>query len=284
VSKINRIRSGSGFGDSIYLQSIVKFLADAKMKLEVPSYFKELIDEIGVRSAPKSKKNIDIIAHYVQRKGHAGTTQFDDMCWSAGKSQAVLDHGVQLVDAEGHALLNMKLIWAIKNRSLVNDILAKSAGRKIIFLGMPRPPMDRTDGFAGELSPDWRQGQKVLDSVDRSKYYIIQMGKGAKLFEFKGLDLDLTNQTSVSDVLDVGSISSAFIGMGCSYIIPLSESRDKMALTVWSGRGLRSKEPFVSRITPTKIFHEKTSMAIIDDRVEKDRHVMEEFFSRIDWE
>lgn len=244
---MKRIRCGSGLGDNIYLQSIVRHLVDRGMELEVctgwPMLFKHFGDRVKV--APFEKVNIDIVAHYVSRKAVVGTDQFEDMCISAGIADAV----------------ELKLEWQVRDTEIVRKL--RAAGRPILVVQMPRPPMARTDGFADELLPDCRVIQKAIDRLKGSAF-LVQIGSGESLFKFDGIDLDLANQTTIEDLLDIASVAAGFLGY-CSFIIPMAEGQSKPILLVWSRRGLKSRTPFIRRITPTKILHRQTSMWVVDD-------------------
>jgi hypothetical protein len=45
----------------------------------------------------------------------------------------------------------------------------------------------------------------------------------------------------------------------------LAECLNRPALLVWSRRGLRSNNPFIRQIVPTKIFNKPSSRAVMDD-------------------
>jgi hypothetical protein len=113
------------------------------------------------------------------------------------------------------------------------------------------------------LLPDCNVIQGAIDAL-KPHATIVQIGKGDALHRFTGLDLDLANATSVSDLLDVAAAADGFLGY-VSFIVPLAESLGKPALMVWARAGLESRHEFVRQITPEKIFHRATSHAVIDD-------------------
>jgi hypothetical protein len=92
----------------------------------------------------------------------------------------------------------------------------------------------------------------------------VQVGKGSTWFRFEGIDIDLVDRTSVSDLIDVGYAADAFLGY-CSFIIPLAESLAKPALLVWSRAGLASGDEVVRTIKPQKILHRPSSRWVMDD-------------------
>ena len=122
--------------------------------------------------------------------------------------------------------------------------------------------MDRADGFAKELLPSINVIQSVIDGV-KDKYTVVLCGSGESLDSYQGVDIDLSNKTSVSELIDLAYISKRMIGY-CSFFIPLAESLNKEALFVWADEGLSSGTSYISRITPTKILYKDTSKYVID--------------------
>jgi ADP-heptose:LPS heptosyltransferase len=121
--------------------------------------------------------------------------------------------------------------------------------------------MNRSDGFANDLLPNW----KTLDQLIQCEAFKVQIGQGAPLFKFHGIDLNLANKTSIADLLDIASLVDGFVGW-CSFMLPLAESLGKPFFTLWSARGMRSREPFIRSLTPKKVIHRKDlSYHAVDD-------------------
>ena len=242
------IRSGRGFGDSLYLQGVARHLAQAgPQPIEVCSNYPDVFLPLNgrVQVSPFRRNNVSRVAHYISRKHVKGTDQFRDCCINAGV----------------HELVELRLDWMVQNPALIERV--QRPARPIIIVHLPRAPMDRSDGYGMELLPDCRTIQRAIDLLAGCAT-IVQVGKGDPLFEFRGIDIDLANATSVADVIDVASVASGFVGY-CSFIVPLAESLRKPALVVWSRRGSRSSNEFIRAITPQKIFHRVTSRAVFDD-------------------
>lgn len=241
------LRGGSGLGDAIYVQSVVRHLVEGGQHVEVctswPDVFRPL--KGAITPVPFRKKDVTCLAHYANRRGVPGTTQFQDCCINAGVSK----------------LIDLRLDWTPLNRSLIEGV--KGQGRPVIVVQMPRAPFGRTDGFGAEFLPNCKRIQQAIDGIG-SRALLVLVGAGEPLFKFKGIDLDLTNQTSVCDLLDIGQAADGFIGQ-CSFIIPLAESFSKPVMLVWSRKGLRSKHEIIRQMTPQKILHRPTSRAVIDD-------------------
>jgi hypothetical protein len=136
-------------------------------------------------------------------------------------------------------------------------------GKPVVCVQLPRAPFGRSDGYGLELLPDCRTIQRAIDELN-GRAFVVQIGSGAPLFRFSGIDLDLSDKTSVCDLLDVAWASDAFLGY-CSFIVPLAESLNKPALLVWSRKGLNSPHQLVRQITPQKIFFRPSSRFVMDD-------------------
>lgn len=242
------IRCGRGLGDSLYLQGVVRYLVEQGQRLHVmtdwPDIFKQYGDKIEIK--PFTRERIDIIAHYTLRKRFKETTQFKDCCVQAGITENV----------------DFKLDWNVQNTNLTNLIKKNANGKPILIVEMPRMPMNRTDNFAVELLPNKKVLQFVFDLL-KPHYYTVLIGHGKSLYDYSGIDYDLRDKTTVSDLIDVASISDAIYGY-CSFAVPLAESLNKKALFVWANKGLNSVEQFIRTITPSKILHKDTSSFVID--------------------
>lgn len=229
---MREIRSGSGLGDSIYLQSIVRHMRMRGRDVIPRSNFPDVFIPLSVPVRPQSKEGSPIVAHYVSGIGRPGTSQFRDMCIMAGIKEPV----------------EMRLDWTPSSLNLLNGL-----DRPLIAVMLPRLPMDRTDGFGAELMPRWTTMQRLIDMAEGS---VVQIGKGEQVYRFRGIDLDLSNKTSVRELLDVASMVDGFLGI-CSFMIPLAESLQKPFFALWSSSGLSSKIAHIRSIRPEKIIHRK---------------------------
>ena len=228
------IRSGRGLGDSLYLQSVARAL---NQPLHILSDWPELFK--GYQVSPHSRR-ADLVSHYVVRKGAKGTSQFQDMCISVGLPTTV----------------DLRLDWVPSPAGL-------PTGKPIVCVQLPRAPMGRSDGFGACLLPDCQAIQTAINAI-AGKATIVQIGAGQPLFNFSGIDIDLSNRTTVAQLLDVACAAYAFIGYP-SFIVPLAESLSKPALLVWSRCGLNHRDAFLNRVPPAKILHKPTSKHVIDD-------------------
>jgi hypothetical protein len=224
------IRGGSGLGDSIYVQSVAMHMVNKGAKVTVRSNYADLFRHTRVNVVPFHRVGKCVIAHYASRKPEK-TTQFEDVCINAGIREPV----------------EMRLDWKAQSN------LLDGFERPIVAVLLPRLPMDRTDGYGKELMPRWEVLQKLIDLTD---YTTVQIGRGEPVYRYSGIDLDLSNKTSISQLLDVSSQVDGFVGT-CSFMIPLAESLNKPFFALWSAKGLRSENDYVRTITPEKIIHRK---------------------------
>lgn len=242
------IRGGMGLGDALYVQAVARHIIRKrgerlKVCTEWPDVFKPLGNKVEI--APFTRHGINYLAHYSARKNWTGTDQFQDCCLSAG-----------VVDK-----VDLKLDWQAEDSDLIAQVT--KSGRPVVVVQLPRAPMGRTDGFGAELLPDCQRIQDAIDLIDGEATKVL-VGAGKALFDFKGIDIDLSNRTTVSQLLDVASVAHGFLGY-VSYCVPLAESFDSPGLFVWSRCGLNSGTPYVKQITPKKILHRASSRHVIDD-------------------
>lgn len=230
-----------GLGDALYLQGVVRYYAQRE-PLEVCSKWPEVFKHYGdrVRVVPFRRDRIQILAHYSMRRGRTDTNQWQDCCIQAGIREP----------------WDLRLDWKPES--------GLAEGRPYICVALPRAPMDRRDGIGLSLLPEPQAIQRYID-VLREKYRIVQIGAGKPLYQFRGIDIDLANQTTVTELLDIASQARGFLGY-CSFLVPLAESFDKPALFVWSRKGLKDRTGFVRQITPKKILSKPSSKWVMDDQ------------------
>jgi hypothetical protein len=257
---LKTIRGGMGLGDALYVQAVARHLVARGARLQVATSWPDVFKRIDVQTVPFRRSEIDILAHYSRRKNHR-TGQFEDVCIQAG-----IDGPVEL-----------RLDWSA-DTDLTRRLRAD--GRPIVCVQLPRSPMGRSDGFGAELLPDCKVIQRAIDSL-AGRALVVQIGAGQALFRFRGIDVDLSNETTVAELLDVASVADGFLGY-VSFLVPLAESFSKPAMLVWSKRGLRSPTGYIRQITPAKVLHRSSSMHVIDDwRPDDIRAVEERFWNAI---
>jgi hypothetical protein len=243
---LKSIRGGRGLGDSLYVQAVARHIINTRgERLQVCADYPDVFRPLGamVEVVPHRRTGITYLAHYSARKS-LPTKQFADCCLAAGIQEPV----------------EMRLDWTPTSR--IGEQL-KEAGRPIVCVQLPRTPMGRTDGFGAELLPDCRVIQRMIDAL-RERALLAQIGAGEPLFNFKGIEVDLSNRTTVAELIDVAAAADGFLGY-VSFLVPLAESLNKPAMFVWSQRGLKSGTPYVRQITPEKVLFKASSRHVVDN-------------------
>jgi hypothetical protein len=140
----------------------------------------------------------------------------------------------------------------------------KEIAKPIVVVQMPRPPFGRFDGFGMEFLPDFDVIQKAINVI-KDRVCIVMVGVGEPMVRYTGIELDLSNKTSVSDLIDVAYVANGFLGQ-CSFIIPLAECLSKPVHIIWSRRHTKSYQSVVRQMTPQKILHGVRSSFSYDDQ------------------
>lgn len=240
-----RIRGGAGLGDAMYIRPIAEHFIRAGERVTVCNDHAEVFLGSGAEVKPFDRFNIQVLAHYVLGKRDPTTNQWQDVCKAAGVGE-----------------LPLRFEWPVRNHALVDALLAEAAGRPMIVVHGGRVPMGRTDGFGKELLPEQRAFDAALSQL--TECFTVRIGKGADLYPLK-VSVDLNGGTSVSDLLDIGSICDGVVGQ-CSFAIPLAEVFDKPALFVWAAHGMQHNvHQYIRQITPQKVLSKPTSRFVVDD-------------------
>ena len=241
------VRGGAGLGDAIYVQSVARYWVGQGRKVEVCTHWSEVFSPIKdyCRFSPFRRDNISSFAHYYSRRGVRGTTQWEDVCVTAGIPKTT----------------ELLLDWVPACHASL-EVIKRAGCRKIALVGMPRAPFDRKDRFGNELLPKPDGFRRVVDRV-RQDMFTVMVGRGTSEYDVD-VDLNMVNLTSVTDLIDFASVADLLVGQP-SYMIPLAESLDKKSLIVWSRRAHRSKHEVVRQITPEKIIHRKDLVTSVYD-------------------
>jgi hypothetical protein len=239
------------------MQSVVRHLLDCGQELQVctdyPEVFLPVKDRVSFDAF--SRHNIDILAHYTTRKKDQTTTQWEDVCSTAK---------IPVVD--------LRLDWTVQNVRLTETI---DRTRPLFAVLIPRAPMGRKDGFGKELLPKGDVIQKLINGLNT-----VQVGSGKPLYDLS-VTVDMTNKTSITDMIDIVSVCDGVIGYP-SFMIPLAESLNKPGLFVWAREGLNAKGWFVRAITPDKLLHKPNHFIVDDWSQHSIDEVMAEFLSVFD--
>ena len=239
------IRCASGLGDSVYLRAIAEHFVRAGEKITALSNYPEIFEGSGCRVEPFRRERVDIVAHYVTGKSNQSTNQWQDVCLAAGVAHPI----------------PFAFDWMVESRRLVDGVRERAAGRSVVIVQGGRTPMARTDGFGKELLPDRQAFEAALTAC--GDCYLVAVGKAEPIYRVP-VDEDLTGKTSVSDLLDLFEACDAAVAQ-VGYAVPMAEVFDRPLLVVWADSGLKAREPYVARITPTKVLSKPTSDWVLDD-------------------
>lgn len=237
-----RLRGGSGLGDSVYLRPIVDHLVKTQ-PVTVMSNFPDVFIGSGAKVESFNRSNIDILAHYSEERGRQDSTQYADMLRRAKLSAIPLSFD-----------------WKVRNPALTERIRFLAGGKPIIVLHGGRPPFGRSDGLGKEILPSRQAFLAAISVLDDC--FTVRIGKGPKNYDLPA-SLDLYDQTSVSDLLDLVKMSDGVVTQ-CGYPIPMAECFDKPLLAVWAAKGLEVLNPTIASVTPRKILSKHTSEFVMD--------------------
>jgi hypothetical protein len=198
----------------------------------------------GAAVEPFTRARINVLAHYSARKANPLTTQWRDICDTAGVGR-----------------IPLRFDWAVRNGDLVDGLRAKAAGDPIILVHGGREPMGRIDGFGMELLPRRAAFDAALGVF--ADCLTVCVGNATQIYPLH-VDEDLNGSTSVSDLLDLFWSCDAVVAQ-CSFAVPMAECFRKPLLAIWSSRGLASGNQFIRTIAPRKILEAPTSSHAMDD-------------------
>lgn len=240
-----RVRGGSGLGDSIYLRPIVDHLQRNGSQVTVMSHHPDVFIGTLATVIPVNKaKPVDMIAHYTTERFNQGSTQWQDI----------------LRTAKLPPDLPLRFNWTVRNPELRDQIRKRADSAPILLVHGGRAPFGRTDGYGKAIMPRQDAFQTVLDVF--AGRFTVRIGKGEQYPLW--VSLDLSNKTSVSDMLDLATICDGIVTQ-CGFPVPLGECFDKPVLAVWSAKGLGARDPVVASVTPNKILCGPKSSYVVDD-------------------
>ena len=238
-----RIRGGRGFGDAIYVRPVSEYFVRLGYRVTVMSDYADVFMGSGVEVESFNRNRINVTAHYTLGKHNPSTTQWQDVCRMAG------------------VVTPFCFTWNIRSRALIERVLGEAKGRPILLVNGGREPMNRIDGFGRALLPERCVFDNLLSCF--GDCFTVRIGKGRAIYPVK-CDLDLSDATKVSDVLDLTQIAAGVIGQ-CSFAIPLGEVFDKPVLVLWSHGIEKSPHPFIACMTPAKLLSKPSSAFVRDD-------------------
>jgi hypothetical protein len=207
------------------------------------------------------KQPIDIRFTYCGRKYTPGTDQYQD----------------SLLSAKVPTYTKLQIPWSIKNKDLAKKIMEDAGYRKIVLVSAPYEPFGREDEWGKELRVNHNSFNTIFnDSKVKENCYIIQIGNKFALHKVS-CNMDLIDKTSVSDLMDLVSISDVCVSQ-IGNMLPMSEALNTKNFIVYSSSGLKSENKFIAAITPEKTVHyRKLNTSVIDT----DSNILKRFYDTV---
>lgn len=247
VIKINAPR---GLGDAIHVRAIVVHLLKRNETIEVITKWEDVFADLPIKVLPYSKWTEDEdLAHataclFCQVPFVKALSQFQNACLQAGIIETV----------------PLDIAWKVKNRSLLNKIRSSTA-KPILIYQAPKIPKNNE---MRQWTPRIEAFQDFIEKHD--DHYRILVGHKDFTIDNPNLpfELSLIGETSVTDVIDLATISD-LIFCEPSYLGILAQAFNKNLVCMFSARAARSNLKRVRGVTPERIFHKKENATAIYD-------------------
>lgn len=229
-----------GLGDAIYLRAIVLHLLKKSEQVVVfskwPEVFADLDVEVRPLSGVEEPHEFKITPARYRLSDRSGLTQFELMCRSAGLNDDV----------------PLRLGWSLANKKLVDDVVRRSRGRKIMLYQPPKFPRNPDQAL---VAPS----REAFFSALRTKNDFFRVRVGHPGFsaghDDDVLEHDLFGLTSsVTDLFDLALVADHFFSEPC-YMQIMAQAVQKPFTCMFSQRGLRSENAKIAGISPDRIFH-----------------------------
>jgi hypothetical protein len=170
----------------------------------------------------------------------------------------------------------MNTKWEWVQSSLCDKVLEQKKDKKLLLFSAAHRPFGRDDGRGDTMIPNWSKFNCLLDYAKANDYYIVQIGRGEVMHKYRQVDYDITNNTSISDIMNLGMVADLGIGQ-CGFMVPLMEGFKKPYYIILAQKGVDAKHDFfISCLTLEKLFARKdvpcggAMDSWEDDRIVKD--------------
>jgi hypothetical protein len=127
-------------------------------------------------------------------------------------------------------------------------------GKKVCVIRKPSIPMKGKPG--GEVMiPDCNIFKQIIHAFRNEVYFVLAgNSEGDFKFQFKGIDLDLTEKLTVTELLQLIKQSDIALTQ-CGFFLPFCEALNKKVFIVFADKGMKSKYKFFPHITPKKVIN-----------------------------
>lgn len=239
------LRAARGLGDAIHLRAVTEHLIKRGDNVTVFTPFRVVFSDLPIIVRPVMEGNeCSDLRHFFHRLTHDGVSAFAGACRRIGIEESV----------------DLTIHWGVKNADLVKKVVDLAAGRKI-FIFQPRKRPNNPSQVL--LCPEKGRYNGVV--ADYCDHFRIKLGVSAYCFDRSGpCDLDLFNQTSISDALDIATVGDVFFGESC-YVPMVGEAMDRQYIIMFTRRALTSEDS-VRFLTPSRLFDKKhLATAVYDE-------------------
>jgi len=224
------IKGCAGFGDSIYMNPIIKSLTEQQkykdINIKVVTKYPEIFKDIDCECIEKSS-NIHKNISYVPLK-HSNKSQYADMC-----------EQVQINP-------ELKLHYNISVPPVVEMVYLKDA---YIVVIAPYKEHIRSDM---SLKPDSKYMARLIDKLNVEDIPIIGIGE---YFDFH-VDYHLKEYLPYDNLFHIIKNAKRCIGQ-VGFIIPMCEALDTECHAIFSRNYKKSTNQFIKQIKPLKVIHKK---------------------------
>lgn len=241
------IKGASGLGDSVYLFPIVRAIEEKGGDVTVLSFYPDVFASLACEVLPYRLTGFHIDCSYVPFKERQSTTQFEDMLSFFSFEDVPLTMPAPVTQPPDFS----------------------ENGKKVCVVKQPSVPS--MNPLFRELVPKGHTFQRVIDAL-ADEYVFVAVGyKGEIAHPLTGIDYDLTDCTSVRDVLSLVAASDLVLTQP-GFLLPMAEAFGTPCFTIFSERGLVSPRRAVATITPAKLVcSPKTGFALdSNENVEKE--------------
>lgn len=244
------LRGPKGLGDAIYLRSIALHVLDRGEEVSVFTQWPEVFAglPVTIRSQTESPDpealRSAFYCLFCRIPGPKSLDQYSMMCAQVGLPEPA----------------PLRLGWTVRNRALVDRIARMAGERKILLF---QPPKAANGPEQEMLRPRESAFNAALARHDG--YFKVRVGCSKYLQPSAApCDLDLLDQTSVSDLLDLATVADLFFGDSCALLV-MADALEKPSVYVMTRRSLKSAQQRVCNQTGDRLFHRSHLVTTVYD-------------------
>lgn len=240
------LRAAKGLGDALHLRAVALHLIERGHRVTVYSDWADVLCDLPIAVAPLARSVPDArtVCYSLSRPLDPGADKFVMSCRKAGIEEPV----------------ELRINWRVRNEGLVRSVRKRAGGRRVLVY----QPQRRTHSALEDIvSPQHDAFREHL--AGRSDAFRVRVGRTP--FVHGGMelpcDLDLVDQMSVSDAIDLGAAADEFFCEPC-YLLVLGEALRKPVTCMFSARAMREQGK-ARNYTPDRFLHRRESVAIFDE-------------------